>query len=139
MSIFACSSFSICLCILQASIPAVVTAIDDFTIFTAVPTWYSELPSGVRSFYDDAAKRVENLLEQVAPSDAPISSGSAALLPSNVPANSSAIASPTGNVTTPAITPSGSTPPESTGKAGKVEVGVMGAGIVAGLAGVLMM
>jgi hypothetical protein len=120
-----------------------VTATDDFTIFTAVPTWYSELPSGVRSFYDDAAKYVENFLQVAVPSDAPISSASAvssrALLPSNVPANSSAIVSPTVNVTTPAITPSGSTPPESTGKAGKIEVGVMGAGIVAGLAGVLMM
>jgi hypothetical protein len=128
----------------QVSIPAVVTAIDGFTIFTAVPTWYSELPSGVRSFYDDAAKRVENFLELAVPSEASTSSSSSAvssgaLISPTAPANSSASVSPTGNVTIPAITPSGSTPPESTGKAGKVEIGVTGAGVVAGLVGVLMM
>jgi hypothetical protein len=63
-----------------------------------------------------------------------------------VPSNSTASATPTGNVTTPAITPSGSrpitpsasggAPPENTGAAGKMQVG-LGAGVAAGIVGVL--
>lgn len=86
-----------------------------------MPEWYSELPSGVKSFYDDAADRVESFLN------------------GRVPAPTG-----TGNVTTPVITPSGSTPitpsgqapPENTGAAGKVQLG-LGAGVAAGLVGLL--
>ncbi|KAH3953983.1 hypothetical protein HBH70_114710 [Parastagonospora nodorum] len=110
----------------SVSIPPVVTAVDQFTIYTTVPSWYSELPSGVKSFYDDAADRVESFLN------------------ARVPENATASASGTGNVTTPVITPSGSTPitpsgeapPENTGAAGKVQLG-LGAGVAAGLVGLL--
>jgi hypothetical protein len=110
----------------QVSIPPVVTALDQFTVYTTVPSWYSALPSGVKSFYDDAAHRVESFLNI------------------HVPENATASASGTGNVTTPVITPSGSTPitpsseapPENTGAAGKVQLG-LGAGVAAGLVGLL--
>jgi hypothetical protein len=96
----------------QHSIPPVVTALDDFEIYTTVPAWYSDLPSGVRSFYDDAAKRVESILDESFES-----------------------AGPSGNEAPAASSPA---PPASTGRAGKVEVG-LGASVAAGLIGVLML
>lgn len=68
----------------------------------------------MRSFYDDAAKRVESILDGV------------------VPANATA----SGNVT-PTPSASGSGLPEHTGAAGRV--GIMGMGVVAGVVGVLFM
>jgi hypothetical protein len=112
----------------QVSIPSVATAIDAFEIYTTVPEWYSQLPRGVRSLYDEVGKSVEDFLKENAPT--PVANGTSGI--------ASASASATGNVTVPAITPSGSAPAESTGKAGRVEVG-MGMGIAAGLVGLVML
>lgn len=110
---------------LQVSLPAHVTDLSSLSIYTTVPAWYSELPSGVRSLYDDVAQRVESFLAE------------------NVPANATASPSPTpaANSTVPVVgtgSPTVSTPPENTGGAGKKEVGVM-MGVAAGLVGVFVM
>lgn len=101
-----------------------------------MPAWYTDLPSGVKAFYDDAASRVESFLDERVPSA------------SGRPANgtSALSATPTGNVTlgsgTPSavssISPMGEMPPENTGSAGRVEVG-LGVGVVAGLARLLVL
>jgi hypothetical protein len=41
-----------------------VTALDKFEIFTTMPEWYTELPGGLRRFYDDVAESVERVLEK---------------------------------------------------------------------------
>jgi hypothetical protein len=94
------------------------------------------LPSGVRSFYDDAAQRVESILEKNG-------AGNATASPTMTSESASARETPT--TTTRVVTsvggptPSGpGEPPEETGRAGKVEFGI-GMGVVAGVVGVLMM
>ncbi|KAH7406847.1 hypothetical protein DE146DRAFT_753394 [Phaeosphaeria sp. MPI-PUGE-AT-0046c] len=112
------------------SVPAVVTALDDFTIYTSPPAWYTQLPTGVRAFYDDAAKRVESYVNANLPSNVPANSTGSVLSSAShtATASSSASGSASGSVSG-----SGSAAlPESTGAAGTVETGVMGAGLVAG-------
>jgi hypothetical protein len=120
----------------KVSIPPVVTALDGFEIYTTVPPWYTQLPSGVRSFYDDAAQRVESLLEKnvlsnatASPTMTPTASSSGRETPTTTTRVVTSVGGPT---------PSGpgEAPPEETGRAGKVEVGVR-MGVVAGLVGVL--
>ncbi|KAF2025730.1 hypothetical protein EK21DRAFT_116510 [Setomelanomma holmii] len=97
------------------SVPPVVTATDDFQIYTTVPSWYSQLPSGVRALYDQVGQRVESFLDENQPTLVPNGTISASATPT-----SSLNSSATSNVTIPATTPSGSSPPESTGKAARM-------------------
>ncbi|KAG9202450.1 hypothetical protein G6514_004426 [Epicoccum nigrum] len=46
----------------QYSIPSGVTALTGLETFTTVPTWYSALPSEVKSYYDKEGKVVESIL-----------------------------------------------------------------------------
>lgn len=46
----------------QYSIPSGVTALNGLETFTTLPTWYSALPSEVKSYYDKEGKVVESIL-----------------------------------------------------------------------------
>ncbi|KAH7081027.1 hypothetical protein FB567DRAFT_606465 [Paraphoma chrysanthemicola] len=117
------------------SIPPVVTATDDIQIFTTVPAWYSQLPSGVRALYDEVGSKIEDALNDVQPTGAVNASQSVSVTPS---LSSSVSRSATGNVTLPVASPTGSQPPESTGGAGRVGVG-MGAGVLVGVVGLVVL
>jgi hypothetical protein len=95
----------------KVSIPPAVTALDAFEIYTTVPPWYTQLPSGVRSLTPTAR-----------------SSGR------ETPTTTTRVVTSVGG---PTPSGPGEAPPEETGRAGKVEVGVR-MGVVAGLVGVLM-
>lgn len=112
----------------QVSLPPHVTALDQFEIYTTVPSWYAGLPSGVRALYDEVGSRVEGLLPEATPVNA---SASVSVSPSaSVSANATTSLMPS-TVTSTAL-------PENTGSAGRVEAGLVG-GVVAGVVGVLMM
>ncbi|KAH7066773.1 hypothetical protein BKA63DRAFT_127505 [Paraphoma chrysanthemicola] len=119
------------------SIPPVVTATDDIQIFTTVPPWYSELPSGVRALYDEVGSRVEDVLNDAQPTGAANASQSLSVIPS-ASGSPSGSSSATGNVTLPVASPTGSQPPESTGGVGRVGFG-MGMGVLAGVVGLVML
>jgi hypothetical protein len=126
--------------ITQASIPPAVTALDQFTIFTTVPSWYTDLPSGVKSFYDNAAGVVERFLVQTVTVStngtsatptmgSPTSKAFPTVYLSTVPQSLGGPVTSTGSAT-------GSASPENTGAAGKVQAGA-GVAVAAGLAGLL--
>jgi hypothetical protein len=98
-----------------------------------VPPWYSALPSGVRSLYDDMGKSVEGFLR----ANAAITAGNAT---SARVTSTATLSGTTGSVVTPVVTPSAvvstTSLPEATGKAGRVEVG-MGV-VVVGVIGAMM-
>lgn len=123
----------------KVSVPAVVTALDDFTIYTSPPAWYTQLPSGVRSFYDDAAKRVESYVSANAPSNVSANATSSVVPSASHSSTASASSSASVSVSGSASGSGSAAPPESTGAAGTVEVGVMGAGVVAGVLGLALL
>lgn len=109
------------------SIPPVITALDRLEIYTTVPPWYSQLPSGVRSLYDEVGKSIESFLNNI---PVPTPAGNVSV---------SATPSLTGTVTVPvASTSTGPPVVEATGGVGKIEAGIVG-GVFAGIVGLMMM
>ncbi|OAL44314.1 hypothetical protein IQ07DRAFT_248022 [Pyrenochaeta sp. DS3sAY3a] len=95
------------------SIPSEVTQLGALETFTTVPEWYSALPSDVKSYYDANNARVQSLINEAV-------NGANATSGSGSPSRSGSAA-----------------PAASTGAAAGGVVKVLGAGVVAGLVGVV--
>ena len=98
----------------QYSIPSGVTALDGLETFTTLPSWYSALPSEVKSYYDREGKVVESILFKAAGVNQTASGSAGAATGSPTRSGSGA---------------------SQTGGAGRV--GVVGAGVAAAFLGVV--
>ncbi|KAH7389822.1 hypothetical protein BKA66DRAFT_568743 [Pyrenochaeta sp. MPI-SDFR-AT-0127] len=92
-------------------IPDEVTKIGGLETFTTVPTWYSALPSDLKSYYDANNARVQSLINEAVNGASAANTG----------------ASPTGT----------GARPQSTGAAPSSAVKALGAGVAAAFVGVL--
>jgi hypothetical protein len=103
----------------QISLPAAATDLGAFELYTTVPPWYSALPSGVRSLYDDVGKSVEGFLK------ANEANATSARVTST--ATVSATATLSGGAGTPVVTPSTVMSTTSLPEMGVVVAAVIGA------------
>ncbi|RMZ70829.1 lignostilbene dioxygenase family [Pyrenophora seminiperda CCB06] len=98
------------------SIPSEVTALDKVETFSAVPDWYSALPSDVKSYYDKYNQEVQDLI---------------------IEAVQGTSATTTATATSKSTGASGTAGPKETGAGAHKAVGLVGAGVAAAFAGIM--